>query len=76
IGKNSTLSGAIVDSDSNVGARCSLENGTIVGPRSVIHDGVTIHSGVKLWPETVIEKDKNVKEDVLNEKYDTNVSGS
>jgi len=76
IGKNSTLSGAIVDSDSSVGARCSLENGTIVGPRSVIADGVTIHSGVKLWPETVIEKDKNVKETVLNEKYDTDVGGS
>lgn len=76
IGKKSTLSGAIVDSDSVVGARCSLENGTIVGPRSMIRDGVTIHSGVKLWPEIVVEKDQNVKENLLNDKYDTDISGS
>ena len=76
IGKNTTLSGAIVDSDSEIGAGCSLENGTIIGPQSVLKDNVTIHSGVKLWPESGIEEGQNVKENVLNEKYETDVSGS
>jgi len=76
IGKNTTLSGAIVDSNSEIGAGCSLENGTIIGPHSVLKDDITIHSGVKLWPETMIEKGKNVKENVLNEKYEIDVSGS
>ena len=76
IGKNTTLSGAIVDGNSEIGADCSLENGTIVGPHSVIKNNVTIHSGVKLWPETVVENGKNVKEDVLNKRYETDVSGS
>ena len=76
IGKKTTLSGAIVDSGAVVGAGCSLENATIIGPKSELEDGVTIHSGVKLWPETKIKSGKNVKEDVLNEKYETNVGGS
>ncbi|MDL2261142.1 NDP-sugar synthase [Methanimicrococcus sp. OttesenSCG-928-J09] len=76
IGTKTTLSGAIVDEDSVVGANCSLENGTIIGPNSKIEEGVTIHSGVKLWPETAIPKGENVKEDILNEKYGTDVSGS
>ncbi|MDR2943671.1 MAG: NDP-sugar synthase [Methanosarcinales archaeon] len=76
IGKGTTLSGAIIDSDSVVGAGSSLENGTIVGPNSTLGDDVTIHSGVKLWPETVISKGEHVKDDKLNEKYGTDVSGS
>lgn len=76
IGKGTTLSGAVVDSDTIVGAGCSLENGTIIGPNSRIEENVTIHSGVKLWPETVVQKDENVKNDILNEKYGTDVSGS
>lgn len=76
IGKGTTLSGAIVDGDSAVGAGSSLENGTIIGPNSKLEENVTIHSGVKLWPETVISKGENVKDDRLNEKYGTDISGS
>ena len=76
IGKGTTLSGAIVDSDTKIGAECSLENGTIIGPQSTLADAATIHSGVKLWPETSVQKQANVKEDVLNEKYETDISGS
>ncbi|MDY0266576.1 MAG: NDP-sugar synthase [Methanimicrococcus sp.] len=76
IGRETTLSGAIADSDSDIGARCSLENGTIIGPNAQLKDGVTIHSGVKIWPEIQVSKDTNVKEDLLNEKYGTDISGS
>ena len=76
IGKETTLSGAIVDNASEIGSGCSLENGTIIGPQSKLSDAVTIHSGVKLWPETSIQKGANVKEDVFNEKYETDISGS
>ncbi|WNY26828.1 NDP-sugar synthase [Methanolapillus ohkumae] len=76
IGNKTTLSGAIVDSDAKIGENCSLENGTIIGPDAKIKDGATIHSGVKLWPEVTIQKDTHVTEDVLNEKYDTQVNGS
>lgn len=76
IGRNTTLSGAIADSDSNIGTNCSLENGTILGPNARLEDGATIHSGVKIWPEIQVSKDTNVKEDLLNEKYGTDISGS
>ncbi|WNY25214.1 NDP-sugar synthase [Methanolapillus millepedarum] len=76
IGSKTTLSGAIVDSNADIGAGCSLENGTIIGPDAKVEDGATIHSGVKLWPEVVVSKGMHVTEDVLNEKYDSQVNGS
>lgn len=74
IGSGTTLSGSIVDSDSVIGRRCSLENGTIVGPNTVVKDNATIHSGVRLWPEVVVEGD--VEDDCVNEKYGTDTGGS
>ncbi|MBO4302217.1 NDP-sugar synthase [Methanosarcinaceae archaeon] len=74
IGSESTLSGTIVDSDSVIGKNCSLENGTIIGPGSILKDHITIHSGVRLWPEIVVTED--VKEDIFNENYGTETGGS
>lgn len=76
IGDKTTLSGAIVDSDTQIGSDCSIENGTIIGPNVVIQNRVTVHSGVKVWPEIEISENENVKENLLNDKYDIDTGGS
>lgn len=69
IGKNTSVSGAIVDNSTKIGGNCTLETGTVIGPRVVIRDNVTVHSNVSLWPELVIEEGKDVKESMENPGY-------
>ena len=69
IGKNSNVSGSIIDNGTKVGNNCSLENGTVIGPAVLIEDDVTVHSDVRIWPEITIPAKTKVKEDILNESY-------
>jgi len=41
----------------------------------LVHDFVTVHSGVSIWPEVVIEGG-DVYKDVLNPAYDAHKDGS
>lgn len=69
IGKNSNVSGSIIDNGTKVGNNCSLENGTVIGPAVLIENNVTVHSDVRIWPETTVPAKTKVKEDILNESY-------
>ena len=76
VGANSTISGSIMDNDTHIGERCSIENDTVIGPRVVLRDRVVVHSKTRLWPEVVITDGTIVKEHVLNEKFDLRYDGS
>ncbi|NLI62073.1 MAG: NDP-sugar synthase [Methanosarcinaceae archaeon] len=76
VGDKTTLSGAIVDSNTVIGKECSIENGTIIGPDVKIKNNVTVHSGVKVWPEIEIAEYESVKEDIFNDNYETGTGGS
>jgi mannose-1-phosphate guanylyltransferase len=76
VGKNTTISGSIIDIDTHIGADCSIENDTVIGPRVVLMDTVVVHSKTRLWPEVVVPEGTVVKEHVLNKKYDLSCEGS
>ena len=76
VGRNSTISGSIIDNDTIIGDDCSLENDTVIGPRVVLRNNVVIHSRTRLWPEVVVPDGTIVKEHVLNEKFDARCEGS
>jgi mannose-1-phosphate guanylyltransferase len=76
IGQGSSASGTIVDNDTMIGDGCSIEHGSVIGPRCVIRNRVTIHSNTRLWPDVVIADGTVVAEHVLNDAYDTRCEGS
>jgi len=76
VGANTTISGSIIDIDTHIGADCSIENDTVIGPRVVLRDGVVVHSKTRIWPEVVVPEKSVVKEHVLNEKFDLRCEGS
>lgn len=76
IGGQSTISGSIIDNDAKIGLLCSIENDTVIGPRSILKNRTVVHSGTRIWPEVVIEEGQVVKEYVLNDAFETSHSGS
>ena len=76
IGANTTISGSIVDVDTTIGDNCSIEHNTVIGPRCVLRNNITVHSGRRIWPDVIIEEGTKVTENVLNDKYDTRCEGS
>jgi len=52
-----------------VGQNCSLENGTVIGPRVHIGNNSTIHSNVKIWPDLTIKSASIIQENILNPDY-------
>src|SRR5512136_2711655 len=76
VGRNCTISGSVVDTDSVLGEECSVENDTIIGPRVVLRDGVVVHSGTRIWPEVTVEEKTVVREHILNPRFDTGIGGS
>jgi mannose-1-phosphate guanylyltransferase len=76
IGRDTTISGSIIDNDTFIGAGCNIEHDTVIGPHAVLKNNVVVHSGTRLWPEVVIPEGTIVKEHVLNEDYDTRTEGS
>ncbi|MHC1629765.1 MAG: nucleotidyltransferase family protein [Methanoculleaceae archaeon] len=76
VGRNTTISGSIIDNDTIIGDGCSVENDTVIGPRVRLKNNIVIHSGVRIWPDCSIEEGSIVKEHVLNERYDIRWDGS
>lgn len=62
IGNNTGISGAVIDNGTEVKDSCILETGTVIGPRVIIEDNVTINANVRLWPETIAKKGTKVSE--------------
>jgi len=75
IGSRTSVSGSVVDNGTRIGDHCVLENNTVIGPRVTINDFVTVHSGVSIWPDVVIDGG-DVYKDALNPAYDTHKGGS
>jgi len=76
IGRNTTVSGSIIDNDTTIKKECSIENDTVIGPRVVMGNHVVIHSGTRIWPELIIRSRTVVKEHLLNEEYGIGRNGS
>ncbi len=76
IGKNTAISGAVIDNATKIKDSCILETGTVIGPRVIIEDGVTIHSGVRLWPEVTAKMGTRVKETLVNKDFGNETNGS
>jgi len=76
VGRNSTVSGSIIDNDTVIGDDCSLENDPVIGPRVVFRNGVVVHSRTRIWPEVVVPENTIVKEHLLNEDYEIKCEGS
>lgn len=76
IGENSNISGAVVGDETIIGQNCSLENETVIGHKVIIGNGSTVHSGVKIWPEVMVNKNSSVKELTTNPDYETSNNGS
>jgi len=76
IGKNTTVSGSIIDNDTVMGSDCSLENDTVIGPRVIMENGVVVHSRTRVWPEVSIPAGTVVREHILNEEYEVRYDGS
>ncbi len=69
IGTNTNVSGAIIDNNTVVGNNCILETGTVIGARCLINNNATIHSGVYVWPEIIIEQGERVDRNRINKAY-------
>ena len=76
IGANTTISGSIIDNDTQIGEGCSIENDTVIGPRVVLQNCVVVHSKTRIWPEVVVGDGTVVKEHLLNDKFDLRYKGS
>lgn len=76
VGKNSTVSGSIIDNDSVIGDDCSLENDTVIGPRVTMEKGVVVHSRTRVWPEVTVPAGAVIREHLLNEEYEVRCDGS
>jgi mannose-1-phosphate guanylyltransferase len=76
IGANTTISGSIIDNDTQIGEGCCIENDTVIGPRVVLRNNVVVHSKTRVWPEVVVPEGVIVKEHILNEKFDIRCEGS
>ncbi|MDD3069517.1 MAG: NDP-sugar synthase, partial [Bacilli bacterium] len=76
IGSDTTISGSIVDINTNIGDNCSIEHNTVIGPRCILQSNVTIHSGTRIWPEVIVPEGSVVKVHLLNDKFDKRFEGS
>jgi len=76
VSRRCSVSGAILDSNVQVGEDTVIENDVVIGPRVKIGHGVTVESGVRVWPDLEIEDGTVVTDDMLNPSYETDVAGS
>jgi mannose-1-phosphate guanylyltransferase len=76
IGRNTTVSGSVIDNDTRIGDACSIENNTVIGPRVALGDRVVVHSRTRIWPEVLVPEGTTVKEHVLNDRYEPGCEGS
>lgn len=76
IGQGTSVSGAIIDNDAMIGDFCSVEHGSVIGPRTVLRNKITVHSDTRIWPDLVVSDNTIVTENLLNDRYDTRCDGS
>ncbi|MCQ8893208.1 MAG: NDP-sugar synthase [Methanolinea sp.] len=76
VGKNTTVSGSIIDNDTLIGNDCSLENDTVIGPRVTLGNNVVVHSRTRVWPEVVVAQGTVVREHLLNDRFEERYDGS
>ncbi len=76
IGNNTMISGSIIDNATTIKDSCILETGSVIGPRVLIGDDVTVHSEIRIWPEVTIKKGTKVKENIGNEEFGNEIKGS
>lgn len=76
IGANTAISGAIIDNGTRIKDSCILETGTVIGPRVIIENYVTVHSLIRVWPEITIKKGTRVRENIGNEEFGNEMKGS
>ncbi len=76
IGEDVSVFGSIIDCHTTIGRHCSLETGTVIGPRVVLDDEVVVHSERKIWPDVHVKKGRVVSADMYNENFDVSTNGS
>ena len=76
IGQGTSVSGAIIDNDAMIGDFCSVEHGSVIGPRTVLRNKIIVHSNTRIWPDLVVSDNTIVTENLLNDCYDTRWDGS
>lgn len=65
VGEGAELRGAILCDQTKVGREARIFEGAIIGTRTALGDRVTIHAGVQLWPDKVIEAHDIVEHNVI-----------
>jgi mannose-1-phosphate guanylyltransferase len=76
IGTNTMISGSIIDNATTIKDSCILETGSVIGPRVLIGDEVTVHSEIRIWPEVAVKKGTRVKENLGNDDFGNEIKGS
>lgn len=60
VGYNSDLNACTVCKKVVVGRDCTIHEGAVIGDNCSIHSGSTVRSGIKLWPDKIIEAGSTV----------------
>ncbi|MEJ2200754.1 MAG: mannose-1-phosphate guanyltransferase, partial [Desulfuromonadaceae bacterium] len=55
IKKNSTISGAVLCSNTRIGQKVNIEEGAVVAEETTVGDGAHINKDVKIWPRKFVE---------------------
>jgi mannose-1-phosphate guanylyltransferase len=76
IGTNTAVSSAIIDNATKIKHSCILETGTVIGPRVIIGEEVTVNSLVRIWPEVRVKNGTKVSENLGNEDFGNDIKGS
>jgi mannose-1-phosphate guanylyltransferase len=76
IGSNIAISSAVIDNASKIKDSCILETGTVIGPRVIIGENVTVNSLVRIWPEIRVKNGTKVTEKLGNEDFSNDTKGS
>jgi len=76
LGERTNVFGSIIDCCTSVGRGCSLETGSVIGPRVVLEDDVVVHSNVRIWPDLLVRRGRVVSADLYNENYEVSTNGS
>ncbi|VVB90809.1 Bifunctional protein GlmU [uncultured archaeon] len=76
IGLNTVVSGAVIDNNTRIKETCILETGTVIGPRVMIDDKVTVNSLVRIWPEVSVKRNTKVCDNIGNDCFGTETNGS
>lgn len=66
IGRGSVMFSSIIDNDVCIHRNCSLETGTVLGSRVIVHDDAIL-SGVRTWPGMTIPQDEHVRVDIADQ---------